>query len=155
MNADASKGWKPFIVKVAIIIMSLLYVLGPVHREVKHLLHSITHVLEMPDQVLSHKDETTAILGINAHKSKYHIKKDSSHHHKLITFIEEILKSSGQSKSESSPIKVKVDKHIQNYNSEAIDNTTTLSHNTRNIFYEKEKRICKGYLNGTLDPPKA
>ena len=155
MNTTVSKGLKPFIFKVIIIMMSLLYVFGPVHNEVNELLHTIVHSLEMPDHILSHEDTATTIRRTDIHESTSHTIHDAPHDHEVISLLEKILKGSDQGNTDSDHtlIKYQLDKHINNYTYEQIDEIF-MPLAVKHRFSEKEKRICKGYLRGFLDPPK-
>jgi len=45
MNNIVLQDLKSFAIKAIIILMSILYILGPIHIEVNKLLHSIVHAI--------------------------------------------------------------------------------------------------------------
>ena len=114
MNKNAQKGLKPFVIKIAILVMSICYVFGPSHTEVNKLLHVITHQLEMPDNVISHS--TVSNLDYEVHETHALNKSEEVHNHNLLQLLDSILKASGseQNHDNSKILTLKIDKHLTN-----------------------------------------
>ncbi len=157
MKINVSKGLKPFIIKTIIICMSVIYVFGPVHVEVNKFLHTITHGLEMPDYMISHKDISNDDFNIlEIHESDEHKSVVTHHDHEFIELVEKILEGAdqGNDSSDSKVISHKIDKHINLYEYDDSDEIIVWSLDIRHQFSEKEKRICKGFLQGLREPPQ-
>lgn len=133
--------------------MSILYVLGPLHVQVNKLLHTIVHALEMPDNILSHKDSSSTL---NVHKSNTHKSAIVQHNHNVIDLVATILKgTNSENESHNKPIKLnKVDKHIKIRNSFDNENRLKFSLETSSYFIEKESKLCKGYPTDFKKPPQ-
>lgn len=157
MDATVSNNIKPVINKVIIIIMSLIYVFGPAHVEVNKLLHVLSHSLEIPDNILSHKNNTKTFLEINIHKSEHHKNKTKQHKHEVITFLDKILEGSDQNNipSKVPVVTRKIDKHLSNYEFEFIDDSLMLLPLDKRLHFSRNKNdVCKGYLTDSGEPPK-
>lgn len=158
MKTNTSKGLKPFISKVLIICMSVLYIFSPVHVEVNMLLHEIVHGLKMPDYVLSHKKVSRHYSNtIKIHESDQHQRITGHHNHEIIELVEKILESvnQGSNTSDSQIISHKIDKHINNRQYDDQKKNVIVLLEMTNCFSETKKRIHKGYLQNFREPPRA
>ncbi len=112
MNSITQKGLKPIIFRVLVIVMSLLYALGPSHKEINKLLHIIAHQLEMPENVITHSSnlfESTTL-----HHISYNEKREA-HNHSFLNFLDKILEgtNSSNSKKNTDVEFRKIDKHVR------------------------------------------
>lgn len=138
--------------KIIIVLMSLLYLLGPLHVEVNSLLHTITHTIEKPDTVLAHQKRTGIV---NAHKSIKHKNATLKHDHKIIDLVDDILE--GAEKDSESPekqeISLKVDKHIRIQTNIAKDEEILICSQKSSLWKTIKNKIEKGYKNDPIKPP--
>jgi len=166
-----------FLIKSIAIGISVLYLMGPLHKHVYTLLHNISHTFhsfEIKNHVSinnhhsdhSHSTESHTQankhtkkreLAIEIHDDKYsdhheHSKKD--HAHKLIDFIYSLFDTDSDSddSQDSLLIKVKIDKHLV-YTDSQKQNTSVIEY-LKEYWIEKEE-LQKGYLNSIELPPKS
>lgn len=153
MSNSGSKGQSPFAIKVIVVLMSLLYVLGPVHLELKGFLHTIAHTLHMPDTVLSHQKGSVAT---HIHQSNEHKKAIAKHDHSVIELVEKILE--GADNENETPNHLlpnhKIDKHISLRKSLDQDKDLFFFSERMHSFLDNENKLCRGYLNGFSKPPE-
>lgn len=154
MNSKTLKRFQPFLLKIAIIAMSICYVLGPAHNEINKLLHVLAHQLDMPEMVLSHSKIIHLEYEIH-NNHHFSSNQKENHDHNFLEFIDGILKSSdAQKKNENTIIDSnKLDKHIRTkdfYNGQKI-----LQHYNLHKFIIVYKKPFKGFLKGVFQPPKS
>ena len=133
------------IVKITAVVISLLYVLMPLHNEFKSVLHSMSHYLEMPDVVLSHNQNENL---------NYKSSTNSFHGHKIIDLLD-YLSDDTNNKEDSNKANLvdnKIDKHFypSKYNLPNLVNRKP----TQEIHNYTEK-IKKGFFRKIIDPPIA
>ncbi|MGD1946204.1 MAG: hypothetical protein ACFB0A_08095 [Croceivirga sp.] len=90
--------------------VSTLYVLAPLHEEIREVGHNIAHYIEAPISFLEH----TTYRSTEFHTAHEHIEADHGHEHLFIDFLGAFLEKSSSEKSpmKNSSLKLKVDKHI-------------------------------------------
>ena len=153
MNISKSKGFKPFTIKAIIIMMSFLYILGPAPLEIKKFMHTIVHTFEMPNNLLSHQNNTS---DVEIHQKKEHKKVVINHDHKVIDLVSEILEIADKESESPDAIQTayKIDKHNRNYENDNPNDLILISLENRHCFYHSKNKICKGYSIGLKKPPK-
>lgn len=154
MNINVSQGSEPLASKIIIILMCILYVLGPLHLEVNSVLHTITHALEKPNVVLVH-EKTTENKKI--HRSTKHEDESLKHEHEIIDLVQRILKGSDPAKQsrKRSKTAVKIDKHITLQTS-ILKDKNIIEDSSRKVFWKKLKiKLQNGYKSGFKEPPRA
>jgi len=153
MNKIAQKGWKPFVLKVVIIAMSICYVFGPSHNEVNKLLHVLTHQLEMTDHVIA--QSTTIHSNNEVHEAHALNTSEDGHEHKILKVLERILRAtdSNQNQERSNILKLKIDKHLRS-KADYKQNFFTLSIPIKHLFLFTEQKILKGYKQNATEPPQ-
>lgn len=153
MNITESKGTTPFAIKGIIVMMSLLYVLGPIHLEMKRFLHTTVHTLEMPETILSHqkKSETVKIHDNIEHKNVI-----THHNHEVIDLVEKILKGTNTRSESPDPLLTyhKIDKHISLRKSLAQGKYLFCLSEAIQSFLVIDNKLCKGYPIGFTKPPE-
>lgn len=157
MRTNTQQGLKPFICKAIIILMSLTYVLGPMHVEVGKFLESVRDVFEAPEYVISHKKKSHKNEKIDFHKVENHTKNQKREKSKVIAFIQKILKETNKSNenSDSRIVHHKIDKHINNYQYILYEENIVLLPKVEHQFSENIQAVSKGYLKGFKEPPKS
>lgn len=115
MKPSPKKNVKVQLVKLLAMTMSVCYLANPLHRQIKELLHELSHGLELPNHVLSHENTTDMTFVKDDHHS--HSKSITSHTHHLIDFLDTLFKASNEDKSSNDPrfLKLKLDKHLTCY----------------------------------------
>lgn len=153
MNIPISKGLKPFTIKAIIIVMSILYMLGPAHLEVNKLLHFIAHTIEMPDTILSHQKKSTAI---KTHQNNHHKDAIVQHDHEIIELVQKILKGAdNRSKSPDTNLTIdRIDKHITVKQKIDPEEKVIFFLESMRFNLEIENKLCNGYPSDFRDPPQ-
>lgn len=99
------KNIKTHIIKFIAIVISITYLVMPIHKEVKSTLHSISHFLEIPKNILSH-DKKDNLNYKTASTFTYH-------EHKILDILDSFSKAN-TSDSDSNQQRIvisKIDKH--------------------------------------------
>jgi len=153
MNKSARKGCKPYVLKIAIVAMSLWYVFGPLHHELSSWVHALTHQLGTPEATMVH--DHVALSDYQEHAHHLSASK-SDHNHKFLEFLDRILKASdlGENQEDSTPVSFKIHKHIKtnNFNKHL---TAILPELTTHLFLFKKQKIKKGFKKGIIEPPQS
>lgn len=153
MNKKEPQGIKPFASKAIIILMGLLYILGPVHLEVGKVLHSVAHSLEIPDTMfMAHP----APKATKTHKSVHHKKRSAQHDHKVLDLVKDILEGSekGSDAPEKQRTPVKIDKHIKLRTSPPLDMEIIIADKKKTNWKLIKNKLQKGYKIGLKEPPQ-
>jgi len=143
------KRLKIHIVKFLAIVISIVYLLMPIHKEVKSALHSMSHYVQMPDVIMSH----------NHNENQNYKFKESTlahHEHQIIDLLDGIFDSdsngSEDNQRESTTIEFKINKHItSNKYAFVFQNTDQID---TPVFWITNVFSQKGYLDQLYRPPK-
>ena len=126
-------------------MISITYLVMPIHKEVKSTLHSISHFLEMPKNILSHnKSENLNYKTISTF---------SYHEHKILDILD-VLSKTNTSDSESNQQRVvfsKIDKHYYTSKYKVSNFTETQLNRVIDCYREKEKAL---FYKKIKIPPK-
>lgn len=101
------KNIKVHIIKFTAILISFLYVFAPLHKEIKHVLHSISHALEMPNNLIFHNHNKNLNYKLKESRNGYH-------EHKILDLMDILSEVNNNSKNPNSPniIDINIDKHL-------------------------------------------
>lgn len=137
---------KRHVVKVVAIIISVIYLVLPIHNEVKSLLHSISHSLEMPNVVMSHNYQKHQVID-------YEKSERTAHKHKLIDLLDYVFGADSSEKDSNKPYNLehKVDKHFSSSNEVE---TMLVSALTESVNDNYKKRKKETFLKKIKIPPK-
>lgn len=152
MQTRFIKGFKPKFIKQMALLMSICYLMNPLQQQINTVLHNISHGLELPNSVLSHKANSTTEAQ-EIHVAHEHDRTAAEHEHLLIDFIASIFEASNQENDSdnSQLVEVKWDKHISVYQFKLPD---SFVFNMNTCFYSLEKRLKKGYSKKRKEPPQ-
>lgn len=134
-------------------IISILYLVQPMHRQINHTLHSLSHILELPDQVIGHKDQL-----VDSHATHHYLHDHAisvtKHEHHIIDFVIDMLASDKEKQDQNKPAVdfLEMDKHLgsDRFLLEYIVESS-LEHKPPH----KAQSPCSGYLFFLLKPPLA
>jgi hypothetical protein len=151
MPRKSKKGLKPFFIKYLALFIGICYIANPLHQEIGKVFHEISHVLEVPDKLVSHP--TASNHGNDTHHYHKHYKLVVDHQHKLIDLINSILNASENDKpsKESLLTDIKFDKHIttRNYTiKKSLPTSVQANHGT------PKNKIHIGHLEVLEKPPR-
>lgn len=152
MNSKTQKGLRPFVLKIAVVVMGVCYTLGPSHNEIFKLLHILSHQLEMPGTVLSHSES-----GGHHHHNHNNVsaKHKNNHQHGFLEFINKVLMaSSAEHNADNTNIKsYKIDKHIITQEYDKVQQAMW-SLAVKHVFSKIKNNTLEGFLNSVFQPPK-
>lgn len=156
MNNKVSKGFKPFIIKLVIITLSICYVLGPAHLEVKKMLHIFAHHIQKPSFVITHSghDNSAYKKLITQNKGQLGSVRVEPHSHEIIDWFAGILKHVRPEKVPlgNNNITFKIDKHINNKNNSKYEFVAFFKDLETNYALIKDKPR-KGFIRYLKKPP--
>lgn len=133
-------------------LISMCYILGPLHNEVGKILHTILHQIEIPENIISHSDDA---FTHNEYSKDHILYYENEHNHTFLDFLNRVLKTSDNENNTDNSVIVnfKIDKHIRN--KEKLENRIVFISTLRNkIFKFQNKSIQKGFLYTILQPPQ-
>lgn len=135
--------------------MSVLYVVGPFHKEINELFHSVAHTFEKPQYILSHQKNDSNLTTKKENTHANHQISTPHYLHKLVSFLSKVLE---ESQDTDDPRKTrlsthKIDKHLSNNYTKEKEEDLLKVYEKRYRFIELNNRICKGYLQGLRKPP--
>ncbi|MCF7568038.1 hypothetical protein L3X37_06620 [Sabulilitoribacter arenilitoris] len=120
----------------------MIYLLMPIHKEVRSTLHRISHFLEMPNTILSHNKYENINYNLTASAITYH-------EHKILDLLNNLTEANSKTNESNKPHVVisKIDKHfhlskygvlklIETKSSLAID---CYKEKLKTLFYKKIK----------------
>ncbi len=141
------KSFKIHIVKFIAIVISILYIFMPIHKEVKSMLHTMSHYLQMPNTVLSHNLDDNLDY-------KYSKSTISNHEHVLIDILDFFSDDNSQNTDSNKPglVDISIDKHFRAPKFKVIRFVRTES---LHVIGYREKNIKKGFYRKIKIPPKA
>lgn len=101
------KKLKTHIIKLTAVAISVLYVFMPLHKEVKYVLHSLSHALEMPDNLMSHNQNENLDYKLKTTTNRYH-------EHNILDLLDGLSEPVNNTKNPNvpNPVDIKIDKHF-------------------------------------------
>ncbi|GAA4882256.1 hypothetical protein GCM10023311_00410 [Flaviramulus aquimarinus] len=137
---------KIHIVKFVAIVISVIYMLMPIHKEVKSVLHSMSHYLQMPDMVLSHNQDQN--LNYKTQTSNI-----TFHQHKLIDLLDAFIgnKTNNEDSNKAHIFNIKIDKHFYDHKYKYQE---LISTKTSSIIDNYKEKIKDEFFGKIKVPPK-
>lgn len=131
--------------------IGICYLANPLQNQISTVFHEISHVLEVPENLLSHPIASNH--GNDTHHYDEHYKLVEDHQHKLIDLIDSILNASDNDEpsKESLLTDIKFDKHIttRNYTiKKVLPTSVQANHGT------PKNKIHTGHLEVLEKPPR-
>ncbi|MEP3835998.1 MAG: hypothetical protein ABJM36_00020 [Algibacter sp.] len=150
MDNNTLKILKSFIIKIAVIAISLCYVFGPSHHVVSQLLHSLSHGIESSRLFLTHSSHHH-----HNHHTHTETEKTEVHSHEIIEVIDKVLEGSNSENDskKSEIVNFKLDKHLEVNTNFRIQNLDW-SLKAQSVFIFKVQNVHKGYINSLIEPPQ-
>ncbi|MFD1162113.1 hypothetical protein [Hwangdonia seohaensis] len=138
---------KAHIIKFTAIAISVMYIFMPLHKEVKYVLHSISHALEMPDNLISHHHNENLNYKFKASTNRYH-------EHNILDLLDGLSDANSNTKNQNLPnvVDIKIDKHFHNSKFNIQELTVTKSSPVIDSYKEKVKALF--YVKLKIPPQK-
>ena len=153
MNEKLKKGLKPIVLKYMALLMGICYLANPVHNQIENVMHEISHVLQSPQNIVSHAIQGEHIHGHGFHQHGEHRLTKTEHQHKILDLIGTVFDASDSDNSENeTPMTVtKCDKHIS---SQLVILPRIFSIITSHECFITILKVEKGFLNFPKEPPQ-
>ena len=99
--------------KFLVVVLCVSYLLQPLQRPINSILHTVTHIIEIPDEFLSSPDQSSYSYSDN-HINHVHQLSGVEHDHQILEFLMSALKGDSQSdkKNKSWTDILELDKHL-------------------------------------------
>ncbi|MBM1106801.1 hypothetical protein JQC67_11675 [Aurantibacter crassamenti] len=142
---------KEIIYKRIAILMAICYVLNLMQYQIAPVLHTISHIIEIPSGFISH--ESSSITEYDSHNHVHHETEDVKHEHQIIDVIDWVLEVSNDSNHSDETLlsEVKFEKHLFTYEYVKHIVFNVEVHPNFSSFSKKEK---KGHPNKSKQPPQ-
>lgn len=144
-NDIRNRFWKSIAV-----LMGICYLINPLNQQLYNVLHTISHGLNAPTEVMEHK--IIAFDHSRTHDSFSHRKHQMTHEHNLIDFVQTLFEASqnqGQTTDPNAP-KFSIDKHITAYSQY---NKLAKLYKLKESFSFTVDNVHGGYTTLWLEPP--
>lgn len=151
MQIGFLKGLKPKFIKQMALLMSICYVLNLLQFQISPALHSISHILEAPENMISHHSESSSEYEMHLHGD--HNALQEAHEHEIIDLLDSILESSkDQNNSDETLLsELKFDKHIR---IEIYQKKVVFETEKSQPFFQKPHKSKKGHFEILEKPPQ-
>lgn len=145
------KGLKPFLIKYLAMLMGVCYLMNPLQKPISSLVHEISHALESPSQIISHRS-----ISNYEHSSYKHYDaaySEMRHEHGMVDLIDTIFETSSEKNNREKPFlkDFKIDKHITTNQFQLQEPFEKPIISTFRMLQEKSK--C-GYFEKLKKPPQ-
>lgn len=151
MKNGLIKGLKPQFIKHLALLMSLCYLLNPLQNQINTILHGISHGLEAPSSLLSHK--VGSKTSSEVHENHSHDDRNIEHEHPIVDLIDSIFEASNQNddSDHSQLIEIKWDKHINTFHF-----TSIIKFEIKIVkgYFPLTEKLKKGYSKRLEEPPQ-
>ena len=143
-------GIRKRLIKAMAIFMGIFYLIGPLNKQVYHILHTVSHSFAPPTQIIGHSTHTTTQEKV--HVFHDHKMQQAAHEHEVIGFVTDALEAfqNPDQNTETLSPKHSIDKHITNFHY-ALDHRG--NHTTKKVFSTRVEGVLKGYLKLWAEPP--
>jgi len=151
MRTKYSKGLKPRFIKQMAMFMGICYMMNLLQYQISPILHSISHVLEIPDNMISHHSMSSSEYEI--HDQGEHGAMQISHEHGIIDLLDSILESSKEEHSSDETIfsELKFDKHLSD---EKYIKGRSFETKKIKLFLQRPQKLKRGHLQIFQEPPQ-
>ncbi len=139
-----------FLRRIAVLI-SICYLLGPLHQPMNTFLHFVSHQLEAPAHILSHENDL-ANHGVNDDEAHGMLVNQETHDHQIIDLLESFLKTSNSEQpiEDSFISKVQIDKHKVEFYELVIH---PIVYTNKTTFDSSSYLLLSGYQRNVDRPP--
>ena len=147
MPIGCIKGLKPIFITQVALLMGICYLINPLQQQIKTVFHSVSHVIETPNYVMSHQSSSDYL---ESHGHYEHPADVRHHDHSLVAFIDAIFEAV-KDKEHSEDSWLTIDKHIRKYQSELH---VEFRFEKNQSFWITEKKFKNGYFENPKEPPQ-
>jgi hypothetical protein len=100
-----------FLVKILAICLVVIYLSPPLQGPTKYILHSVSHFLKVPEQIITH-DHHGANYLVPLHRKHKLAEADADHLHEIIDMLSDVFSSETQKEQLPAPDLLDLDKHF-------------------------------------------
>lgn len=143
---------KQLLIKRLSMLMVACYVLNLFQFQISPVLHSISHILEAPENIISHHSKSS--IEYEIHHQGNHDDMQKTHDHEIIDLLDSIIESSKEDNNsdETLPSESKFDKHI---NVEKYQKKVVFVTKKSKPFLHRHHKLKRGHLEIPQEPPKS
>ncbi len=137
--------------RILALLIAMLYLLQPLHEPIKLVVHSFSHFMQKPVQIISHNEffNSGTVAHHDSHSHQYH---QVIHDHRLIDFLDALFSGEDKETNDDQTVVeiLKIDKH-NIVNSAVLD--SSLIAPVATISKALHEETNSGYLQELLRPP--
>ena len=151
MRREFLKGLKQILIKRLALLIGICYLLHPLNDQLNHVLHAISHGIEMPDNIIEHK--SIVVPDDHLHDQHLHEALSENHEHVVLTTIALLFGTSDdhEGSNENIPGQLKIDKHIA---SSSYQRLPYFFLQVEHVFLNPFKRTREGHKRTKENPPR-
>ncbi|MDO6518256.1 hypothetical protein [Zobellia uliginosa] len=145
---NSAKVLKSELVKYAALIIALCYIINPLHQQIQTVLHEVSHILTIPDNVISHASVTE-----KHHRAHQHSGQGTPHQHELIDVFSALFHASHEEghPDEELHTDFKFDKHL---GTDSDDYDIIVFTAPRIACFYFDSFLESSYYNAIEEPPR-
>ncbi|MGI9553220.1 MAG: hypothetical protein ACR2MT_18580 [Aurantibacter sp.] len=148
----AKKVFNPFFVRRMALIMSICYVMNLLQYQVLPVLHSISHVLEAPTDLIAHN--SLSAIEHEIHEKRDHGTWQTIHQHEIIDLIDSIFEASTEKNSSDETLLTELKFHkyidIRRYQKKKVFKAEKTS-----LFWARSQKLSRGHFQILQEPPQS
>ncbi|MEX0289491.1 MAG: hypothetical protein AB3N14_10320 [Flavobacteriaceae bacterium] len=143
-------GTRERLLKAMAIFMGIFYLMGPFNQQLYQVLHTVSHSLAPPTQIIDHSKTGTSVERV--HVFHEHKTQKTAHEHEVIEFVTTFLDGTQNQDQNTLPLGTKytIDKHLTTFQYKL---KIPAIYTTKKEFNTKVDAIHGGYLSLWLEPP--
>ncbi|MFV9550874.1 hypothetical protein [Algibacter sp. PT7-4] len=150
MYTNTCKQLKSLFLNVVVITMSVCYVFGPNYKVVNKLLHSLSHQINIQENLNS-----TTFSKVHHHHHHSKNVSEINHNHEFLEILNEVLEASSTKNNPETPeiLEFKIDKHIKTREDYLTRHLFWFS-TYKKVFFAPYQKVSKGFLKEIIKPPQ-
>lgn len=151
MQKSKIENRKQRFIKHLSMLLLVFYVLNLLQFQISPVLHSISHILEAPKNMMSHHSIAASKYEIHNHGDHYAMQ--NTHEHEIIDLLDSILEPSkgDNNTDETILLELKFDKHL---NVEKYQKKVALETKKSKPFLEGPQKSKRGHFEILQEPPQ-
>lgn len=91
MQTGFLEGLGPRLLRKCALALAICYLACPWQQQLKSVLHTLAHAVEMPETLITHDSKPVAQLSVHAVAAHYWV--DGTHSHAWLDFIDDVVKA--------------------------------------------------------------
>ncbi|MDO6807544.1 hypothetical protein Q4603_02940 [Zobellia galactanivorans] len=145
---NSAKVLKSRLIKYMALIIALCYIINPLHQQIQTVLHEVSHILTIPDNLISHASVTE-----KHHRAHQHSGQETLHQHEFIDVFSALFDASDEEGHHDEELHAdfKFDKHLVK---DSDDYDSIVFTEPRTTYFCFDNFLESSYYNAIEEPPK-